>query len=63
MLGGLESNIVKNHWQDKIKGMHPNAPITALMSPKKGNIAARVVAMITDNERRISLGTTLRIEN
>jgi hypothetical protein len=47
----------------KSRGMNPNAPITALISPKKGNIAAIAVAMITDNDRETNLGTTLRMEN
>lgn len=40
------------------RGMHPNAPITASMSPKKGNIAARVVAMAMDNDQKTNLGRT-----
>jgi hypothetical protein len=40
------------------RGMHPNAPITASMSPKKGNIAARVVAMVMDNDQKTNLGRT-----
>lgn len=47
----------------KSKGMHPNDPNSAMMSPKKGNIAAKNVAMVTDNDRKINLGTTLRMEN
>lgn len=47
----------------KSRGMQPNAPIKALMSPKKGNIAATVVAITTNNDREINLGTTLRMEN
>lgn len=47
----------------KFRGMHLNAPIIALMSPKKGNMAATVVAMTTDNERRINLDMVLRTEN
>jgi len=43
--------------------MQPNAPNKAIMSPKKGSIAANVVAMITDSDREINRGTTLRIEN
>lgn len=47
----------------KSKGMHPNAPNTAMMSPKKGSIAAINVAVITESDRNISRGMTLRIEN
>jgi hypothetical protein len=47
----------------KSKGMHPNAPNNAMMSPKKGSMAAKNVALITDNDRKINLGITLRMEN
>ncbi|GMN67076.1 hypothetical protein TIFTF001_036140 [Ficus carica] len=47
----------------KSRGMHPNAPITVLMSPEKGNMAATVVAMTTDNDRKTNLGIVLRTEN
>lgn len=47
----------------KSRGMNPNAPINAIRSPKKGNIAANIVAITTDNDRDINLGITLRIEN
>jgi hypothetical protein len=32
------------------------------MSPKKGSMAAKNVAMITDNDRKINLDITLRME-
>nr|GMD01893.1 hypothetical protein Iba_chr05fCG11420 [Ipomoea batatas] len=47
----------------KSKGMQPNAPNIAMMSPKKGNIAANVVAITTVADRAINRGTTLRIDN
>ena len=47
----------------KSRGMNPNAPISAIRSPKKGNMAANMVAITTDNDRDINLGTMLRIEN
>jgi hypothetical protein len=47
----------------KSRGKNPNAPITALMSPKNGSIAAKVVAMMTDSDREIILGITFRVEN
>lgn len=47
----------------KSRGMKPKAPITELMSPKNGSIAAMVVAKTTDSERKINLGITLRVEN
>ncbi|KAK3015929.1 hypothetical protein RJ639_007696 [Escallonia herrerae] len=47
----------------KSRGMQPNAPNKAMMSPKNGNIAATVVATITDNDLVINRGTTLRMEN
>jgi len=43
--------------------MNPNAPNTAMMSPKKGSIAAIKVATLTYTERRNSLGMRLRREN
>lgn len=43
--------------------MQPNAPANAIMSPKKGSIAATVVAATTDNDRKTSRGTMFRAEN
>lgn len=62
-LDGLKVTLQNSIGKMKSKGMIPNAPNSAKMSPKKGNIAARKVAIITDNERKINLGTTLRMEN
>lgn len=47
----------------KSKGMIPNAPNIAMISPKKGNIAPSIVAVMTDKDREINLGTMLRVEN
>lgn len=50
-LDGLNTTLYNTIGKMKSRGIQPNAPIKALMSPKKGNIAATVVAIMTDNER------------
>lgn len=47
----------------KSRGKNPKEPITAFTSPKKGSMAAMVVAATTDRERVINLGITFRAEN
>ena len=62
-LDGLNVKLKNTTGKIKSRGMKPKAPMTALMSPKNGSIAAMVVAMTTEREREISLGITLRVEN
>ena len=58
-LDGLKVNLQKSIGSMKSRGKNPKAPITALMSPKNGSIAAMVVAAMTDSDRDITLGITL----
>ncbi|GER26818.1 glucose-6-phosphate isomerase [Striga asiatica] len=46
----------------KSRGMKPTAPTIALMSPKKGSIAATDPQTVTYNERRMILGIRFRME-
>lgn len=62
-LEGLNVRLKKTTGRTKSRGMKPKAPITELMSPKKGSIAAIVVAATTDSDRAITLGMILRAEN
>lgn len=43
---GLKVKLKKSTGSMKSRGKNQNAPITALMSPKNGSIAAKVVAML-----------------
>lgn len=60
---GLKVKLKKTTGKTKSRGMKPKAPMTELMSPKNGSIAAMVVDITTDNERATTLGITLRGEN
>jgi hypothetical protein len=60
---GLNVKLKNTTGNIKSRGMKPNAPITALMSPKNGSIAAIIVAITTDIDRAISLGMAFRAEN
>lgn len=60
---GLNVKLKNTIGKTKSSGMKPKAPMSALMSPKNGSIAPKVVAATTDREREINLGTTLRPEN
>lgn len=60
---GLKVKLKNTTGKMKSRGMKPKAPITELMSPKNGSIAATVVAVMTDSDREITLGITLRAEN
>ena len=60
---GLNVKLKKTTGKMKSRGMKPKAPMTELMSPKNGSIAAIVVAITTDNDLETNLGITLRAEN
>ena len=60
---GLNVKLKNTTGNIKSSGIKPNAPMTALMSPKNGSIAAIVVAITTDSDRAISLGIAFRAEN
>ena len=60
---GLNVKLKKITGRTKSRGMKPKAPITALMSPKKGSIAEIIVAVMTEREWEITLGMTFRAEN
>ena len=62
-LDGLNVKLKNTIGKMKSRGMKPNAPMTALMSPKNGSIAAIMVAVMTDNERVTTLGITFLVEN
>lgn len=63
LLDGLNVKLKNTIGKMKSRGMKPNAPMTALTSPKNGSIAAMVVDMTTDIDRAINLGIKFREEN
>lgn len=63
LFDGLNVKLKKITGNIKSSGMNPKAPMTELMSPKNGSIAAIVVAMMTEQDRETSLGKTFLGEN
>ncbi|KAL6967089.1 hypothetical protein U1Q18_032894 [Sarracenia purpurea var. burkii] len=63
LLDGLNVRLKKTTGRTKSSGKKPKAPMTALMSPKKGSIAAISVAVTTERDRETNLGMTFRAEN
>lgn len=62
-LDGLNVKLKNTTGKMKSSGIKPNAPIIEFMSPKNGSMAAIVVAIVIANDREITLGITLRLEN
>ena len=62
-LEGLKVKLNNTTGITKSRGKNPNAPKSPFMSPKKGSIAAIVIAIATDMDRAMVLGMTFRIEN
>ena len=60
---GLKVKLNNTTGITKSRGKNPNAPKSPFMSPKKGSIAAIVIAIATDMDRAMVLGMTFRIEN
>lgn len=63
LLDGLNVKLKQTAGSTKSSGMNPKAPIRELISPKNGSMAAIVVAMTTDSDLNITLGTTFLTEN
>lgn len=63
LLDGLNVKLKQTAGRTKSSGMNPKAPISELISPKNGSMAAIVVAMTTDSDLKITLGTTFLTEN
>lgn len=60
---GLSVAAYKRKGRTKSKGVNPKAPMTALMSPKKGIAADTRVAKAMNPVRRKKRGIRLRAEN
>jgi hypothetical protein len=63
LLDGLNVKLKKITGKTKSSGIKPKAPMSEFMSPKNGSMAAITVEIVTANDREITLGITLRLEN
>lgn len=62
-LDGLNVKLEKTTGKTKSGGIKPKATISKFISPKNGSIAVIVVATVIANDREITMGITLRLEN